>query len=141
MRTLSRFLLVASLVGLAGCGDGGPKLGQVEGTVRLNGKPVAGLRVDYNPDVERSGQASPGLSSHAHTGEDGRYSLTYDDRSRPRPGAVVGKHVVVVSDPEAEDQTRKVQTSRIPLMYSRVTETPLRHEVKSGAQTIDIDLR
>lgn len=132
--------LMTALLFTPGCGGSGPELGPVDGTVRVNGKPVSGLRVYFNPDVEERGQPSPGRSSYGVTDEQGRFSLTYDDPDAPRPGAVVGTHVVVVNDPDAEDQTKRVQVSRVPMKYTRITETPLRKTVASGAQTIDLDL-
>lgn len=139
MRTRTWRAAPALLVALAGCG-GGPALGEVSGTVRVKGKPTPGLRVYFNPDVTEPGQSNPGASSHAVTDADGRYALTYADPKDPRSGAVIGSHVVVVNDPDAEDQSKRVQVSRVALRYSRVTETPLRRDVKAGTQTIDLDL-
>ena len=132
--------LFALLIAAVGCGDSGTQLAEVDGTVRMNGKPMAGLLVYFNPEVEEKGLKSPGRSSYAITDDEGRYSLTYDDPEKPRPGAVLGKHIVVISDPRLEDRSIKAK-ARIPMKYSRLIETPERKEVQPGKQTLDIELK
>src|SRR5690348_11061114 len=75
-------------VGAVGCSSG-PKLAEVNGTVRLNGKPLADIMVEFNPD------AATGARSTGATDENGRYTLICDDQ---RPGAIVGPHRVVLHD-------------------------------------------
>ena len=41
---------LALLVG--GCGDGGPPMGKVSGTVTLDGQPLAGAEVEFAPQAE-----------------------------------------------------------------------------------------
>src|SRR5262245_49712049 len=128
----------------AGCG--GPRMADVQGTVRLNGQPLPDVEVYFIPDGE-SGTRGP--RSAAVTNAEGRYRLESGD---PNPGAVVGHHRVVLVDHrslppvpdervDAQPGVRRVpQSSRIPPEYTAATTTPLRREVASGPQTIDLDL-
>ena len=36
----------------AGCGRGGPELGRVTGTVTLDGTPLAGARIEFQPQAQ-----------------------------------------------------------------------------------------
>src|SRR5438128_12131871 len=85
--TAPLFLLFAAGSAL-GC-SGGPRPAEVTGTVRLNGKPLANVMVEFNPD------APTGVRSTGTTDEHGRYELVCDDQ---QPGALVGPHRVVLHD-------------------------------------------
>jgi hypothetical protein len=121
----------------AGCGSG-PTLGEVEGTVKLNNKALPGVVVQFLPDPEKD---TRGPESSATTDENGHYTLTC---ANSRPGAVVGWHRVIVIDPDeerpAQGQSRKKEP-RVIQVYTSPASTPLRHEVKPGGQTINLDLK
>ncbi len=114
-----------------GCGAGDYDLAPVSGTVTLDGKPVAGARVIFEP--QRSGQEalSAGPGSDGITDDDGRYSLrTTADGQR---GAVVGNHSVTISTFHAEadrsrDSSRVIRKEEIPSRFfepgSLVYEVP-----------------
>jgi hypothetical protein len=120
----------------AGCGPSQP-LGDVEGTVRLNGKPLANVVVSFLPDPEKN---TKGPRSGGVTDVQGRYRLQCDNQ---KSGAVVGWHRVVLEDPET-DRPRQGQpvkkASRVAARYTTAGQTPLRKEVKTGSQTIDLEL-
>jgi len=83
------------LLVLSGCSRG-PNLVEVEGALKLRGKPLAGVMVCFVPDAEAG---TPGPRSTGWTDEKGHYRLTCD---KPyQPGAVEDKHRVLVLDPEA----------------------------------------
>src|SRR5688572_29811168 len=74
---------------ISGCGSGGsdaPELGAVSGTVTLNGQPLAGATVTFQPE---QGRASSGV-----TDASGRYQLQY---TADTSGAKVGKHAVTIT--------------------------------------------
>jgi hypothetical protein len=142
-RMLASVWLVG-IVGLAGC-SGGPKLGEVTGTLRLNGKPLADVMIEFNPD------SATGVRSTGTTDENGRYTLLCDDS---RPGAMVGRHRVVLHDlaiyggqflgRKLEQAGTKggptLKPSRIPSKYESTAHTPLQKEVKAEPQTIDLEV-
>jgi hypothetical protein len=85
------FIVSAALMALRvmGCGSQEYVLAPVSGVVKVDGKPVAGLRVAFEP-VATEKNSAPGPESIAITNADGEFVLkTFDER--PRTGAVVGK--------------------------------------------------
>ena len=103
-----------------GCGSSQYELVPVSGVVTLDGEPVTGARVIFEP--RRSGEAAlnAGPGSDGETDDAGRYSLlTTADGKR---GAVVGQHVVMISTFQAEadrsrDTSRVVRPEEIPARY------------------------
>lgn len=125
-----RFLLVLSfLVGLAGCSKPDhPQVGRVSGVVTLDGKPLAGATVMFQP---LEGRASIGTTDDA-----GRYSLTYLDGV---PGAKVGPHKVIIrTEVPGEDGQPPIVKEKLPKRYHDQTE--LTAEVKPGTNTFDFPL-
>lgn len=120
---------------VAGCGgvSDQPDLGQVTGTVTLDGAGLADAEIRFSPD-------SGGASSSAVADESGRYELTY---LRDIMGAKVGKHTVKVSTyvPADTDDDGKVSggtPEKLPARYNVNSE--LSFEVEAGANTIDLEL-
>src|ERR1700743_2187426 len=85
---IMRRLLIIGLACLTifGCG-GGPPMGQVTGVVTLDGQPVVGAQVTFNP--RQGGWESSGI-----TDQSGRYVLNY---VHGKSGAVVGTHQVCIT--------------------------------------------
>ena len=122
-------ILSTSLLLLSGCMGGSsdkfqPSLGQVKGTIKLNGQPLPNALVDFIP-------ASAGRMSSGTTDTSGVYTLSYDASNA---GAAVGEHVVRIStkvgavgDPE-----------KVPARYNSTSE--LKATVKAGDNTIDFNL-
>jgi hypothetical protein len=79
--------LLAALGG--GCGESGPALVPVTGTVTLNGKPLEGATVSFMPDPSNKG----GIPGEDLTGPQGNYKAITLGRS----GLVPGKYKVTVS--------------------------------------------
>lgn len=135
--TLSTVLFVLCLVllPLAGCGGGGPELGEVTGTVTLDGRPLANAKVEFQP--------GPGGSpSEGTTDENGRYELVY---GVGKLGAMVGGHEVRITTyrmEAADDEGLKPAIEYpevLPPQYHE--ESELRAEVKPGSQAIDWPLK
>jgi hypothetical protein len=116
-----------------GCGGGdGPELATVKGTITLDGKPLAGAEVSFQPE---SAAGSPALGE---TDQQGRYEMRH---SRSRKGAQVGLHKVRITTAiERENDRGKIirARERVPAKYNVKTE--LVREVKSGSNTIDFEL-
>lgn len=130
--TLALTLLLTSL---SGCGSGGdqPELGKVEGTITLDGHPLADAIVYFSPEG--------GRTSFGQTDADGYYSLEYTHHAK---GAKVGRHSVRVStavDAEVDDDGRVLKPGfpeKVPPRYNEQSE--LAAEVKSGKNEIDFPL-
>jgi hypothetical protein len=124
---------------LAGCGTKA-EYAEVDGTVTLGAKPLAGVEVLFFPDSEGAEQLPYATGK---TDDTGRYTLTLQSG---KPGALVGKNRVVVHwprPPRNDDQPPPPPPGpEIPIKYTVATETPLIVEVKPGGrQTIDLPLK
>jgi hypothetical protein len=123
-----------------GCGKKLPEMGQVTGSVRVKGRPQPNLLVRFLPDPEK-GNSSP-INASGKTDAQGKYSLQHVYQDEAAPGAPVGWHRVMIEDtsrvPTPQGQTPPPPL--IPLEYGSPASTPLRMEVKSGTQTIDLDV-
>ncbi len=129
----------ASLV-VCGCSRSVP-LGQVEGTVRLDGQPIGQVMVVFVPEDKNLPQ------SMGVTDDLGRFKLRCNNG---RAGAAVGQNRVTLVDAataavpkgreEAPPDPSQIPPSRIPTVYNRATQTPLRQTVAAGSQTMTIDI-
>lgn len=107
----------------SGCGHGDrPPLGTVHGIVTLDGQPLAGAGLVFQP-------TEAGRASAATTDENGQYDLVYIRKDK---GAKVGFHLARVS------AVRSDKSSLLPPRYN--TQSILRVEVKPGDNTIDFPL-
>lgn len=112
-----RAFLLALVAGAAlllpGCG--GPKMAPVEGRVMWKGKPIKEASVTFNPVPKDDKDREPGKPATGFTDEDGRFVLsTY----RPRDGALVGPHDVVI----ALDETNPAKAKRTTKLTKEVTD-------------------
>ncbi len=124
-RDCCRTLLAAVLSLVAGCSwQDRPRLGTVEGTVLLDGAPLAGAAVQFTPD-------GPGRTSLGFTDAAGRYQLRY---LRDIAGANVGRHTVRIATATEENGGREVLPARYHLA------TVLEAAVHAGANRIDFAL-
>jgi len=124
-----------------GCREKGPEFVPVRGVVRLNGAPERGLVVRFVPDPQKGS----GLSAFAtgKTDEQGNYTARYEFHGKEGAGAPVGWAKVTVFDSKLglTPQGQESKPSPIPYAYSSVSTTPLSVEVKSGDNTIDLDVK
>ena len=114
-----------AIVLAVGCGQDGPKLVPVEGTVTLNGAPVAGALVGFQPDDP---MASP---SYGETDENGHYVLKF---TLQREGAMLGTHTVSIST--ENENSRKPET--LPPEYNQNSQ--LKREVKDEENVFDFPI-
>lgn len=119
--------LAAVVLGLvAGCSrPARPPLGEVTGTVTLDGRPLADAVVAFTPD-------GPGRTSLGTTDAAGRYRLNY---LRDIAGANPGRHVVRITTASEDDGRREI----LPANYHRRSE--LEAVVEPGDNTIDFVLK
>jgi hypothetical protein len=121
--------------------DKGPDFAPVQGVVRLNGKPEAGLLVRLSPFAEK-GNTVPAFAT-GKTDEQGKYTLSYEYKREAGSGAPVGWHRVTLVDSKVgfTPQGQLPKPSSVPFPYSNVTTTPLVIEVKPGENSIDLDVK
>jgi hypothetical protein len=115
---------------LAGCGgvSDAPETGDVSGYVKLDGQPVSGATVIFQP--------TEGRPSNGRTDDEGYYELTY---SRSQSGAKLGSHQVrITTFIEADDEGTPGVEEKIPVKYNAKTE--LTKEVEAGDNEINFDL-
>ncbi|MCA9047644.1 MAG: carboxypeptidase regulatory-like domain-containing protein [Planctomycetaceae bacterium] len=124
--------LILSVI-LFGCGSSGPEIASVEGTVTLDGQPLANASVVFVPEGGRPAGAS--------TDAQGKYVLNF---SEDRQGAIPGKNVVRISTARGEttdDNGQMVPGSpeTIPAKYN--AQTTLEFNVEPGkVNTADFTL-
>ncbi|MCC9604684.1 carboxypeptidase-like regulatory domain-containing protein [Blastopirellula sp. JC732] len=128
---LALAIMTAAFVG---CGNDLPPVGEVYGTVKLNGEPVEGCQVMFEP-------IAGGRSSSAMTDADGRYTLRYNGDA---DGALLGKHkvrLITARGTRRDDNGRIVDPGvkeKLPKEYN--SETTQVVEVTSGDNPIDFEV-
>jgi hypothetical protein len=125
-------VLLCPIITLAasGCSQGDlPELGEVSGTVTMDGQPLSGVWVGFAP--------TEGRSSMALTDAQGHYELIYLDGA---PGAKIGTHKVAITTPQEDEFGGQVKNwkERVPAAYN--SKTILTADVKAGSNTIDFPL-
>jgi len=107
-----------------------PDLGEVRGTVTLDGKPLARAMVQFHPESGMEAGSRAG-SSAATTNSEGKYRLVYVGDVY---GAAIGKHRVTIQAPNLSRERR------LPRKYTSVRRTVLLNEVEAGTNEINLDL-
>ena len=124
-------MLCVAILGLAGCGGSdGFQLAPVSGTITLDGQPLAGATVSFQP---AGGGATVGPGSGAVTDASGKYELKTAE-AKPRSGAAVGAHVVRITGVQeqrdaGDDTQRPMAKDPVPPKYR---DPGLTFEVPSG---------
>jgi hypothetical protein len=138
-RFRSAVFLPIAMIAFTSFGCGGMQVAEVEGTVKVDGKGVDLIQVEFWP-------TSDGLRSIGVTDAEGRFTLTADDG---RKGATLGSHKVVLRDVgimgdkflgragETVDMT-KGKKSRISEAYGESSKTTIVKTVAAGKNTFDI---
>jgi len=132
-----------------GCGsDGGLRVEFVEGTVTLDGEPVAEASVTFVPTMDGQGtETAMGM-----TNERGVYRLS-SMNGRPLAGAVAGEYKVLVSRITAESLTEGQeygaamgytvpyrQTHHLPAIYRDPLNPQFTVTVNRGRNRLDFEL-
>lgn len=107
----------------------------VEGTIKMDGTPLVGVRVEFVPE---DGKA-PG--STGITDENGHYVLRTGDG---REGALVGKSYVTLFSERADERSKKAGSPRpVPQQYSLTTSgNPLGAvDVSESKKIYDFDIQ
>lgn len=134
-------LAVGLAMAVGGCAPSPPTIVPVEGTVVLDGAPLAFAYVEFVPDLKNFGAE---YNSSAVTDENGRFVLVC--AMNQQSGAAVATHKVMVTEhiPDdmrgmsAQDQAKlaayqaKLKNRPIPDLYGTLTRTPLTVEVTAA---------
>ena len=137
----TRFLFVLLLATALGCG-GGRKVAPVSGKVTMNGQPLVGAMISFQPDVD-SYEDAPG--STGKTNDKGEYALM---TSTGESGARVGKHKVLINLWSTKPGGKDAPTERggppledkVPRRYNDATELTFTVP-SSGSSKADFDLK
>ncbi|WP_437187570.1 Ig-like domain-containing protein [Planctomicrobium sp. SH668] len=130
---------IAVLLLGVGCGGDGVELGNVEGTLTVDGKPVPGATVVFNP--QDSEVRSP---SYGTTDANGHYKLAFNLH---KEGAIPAKHFVQIElERLTKSELREYKENgmtppeffEIPKKYRK--PDALEYVVKRGSNVIDITL-
>jgi len=140
LRPIATIVAIAVMLAVAGCSSrpaDEPPLGRVRGKVTMDGQPLAGVDIFFNPDK--------GRGSMATTDAEGRYDLCYINRTM---GAKVGPHKVRIqpTDTPAEERSAAGTSAgtavspppKIPAKYNQ--RSTLTADVKPASNTIDFAL-
>lgn len=138
-------LSVCVFVSLSGCGGGVddmPDIGQVSGTITVNGQPGANLMVTFQPEK--------GRPSYGTTDETGVYELTYNGDTK---GAKLGSNLVTISSAAGDEEdygdggSGKEESlddaDEIPAKYNTLASenAEMTVEVKSGSNEFNWDVK
>jgi hypothetical protein len=108
--------LLVSLA-LGGCGGHDYPIAPVEGTITLDGEPLADAQVGFEP-VRKEKQTTAGFGSYGQTDAQGHYRL---ESVHGDDGAVVGEHRVSISTMRFEEgpngEIKVVAPERVPERY------------------------
>lgn len=123
---------VATLTGMVGCGDSGPLLYPVSGTVRFDGKPLPQVGISFFADSAKGNNS--GHIAAAAADAEGRFTLSTVGEA----GAPPGWYKVVVSP----YTPGPVEVPKPPynVKYLTVDSTDLSIEVKADAPVGAYDL-
>ncbi|WDI41375.1 carboxypeptidase regulatory-like domain-containing protein [Bremerella sp. P1] len=124
--TASTLALLTILTCLVGCSGG--SMAPVQGVVTLDGKPISGLEVNFEP----TGDTTDRTTATGYTQPDGSYSLVYPGY---KTGAPLGDYIVRIAGGESLDDGTVV---RVPSQYNKQSE--LKATVTSGENKFDFDL-
>lgn len=134
-----RLGLVFGVAWLGGCSRTPYAVAPVTGVVTLDGQPLGGGVVSFQPVASRGSVAGPGSTGRIDV--DGRYRLTTVDGAS---GAVVGQHVVRIysrspeSAPVRDSDSEATPKERVPLRFNYGSE--LRFAVPASGSN-DADFR
>ncbi len=106
-------LLACMAATAAGCSGDSSEVAKVSGRVTLDGRPVEGAKVIFQPRGPTRTPGDVGSGSYATTDAEGRYTLKQIDPDRH--GAVIGTHCVTIttardSDPDSDTPALTVET-------------------------------
>ncbi len=129
IRRLVRLATAAAVLSVASCGESGPALHPVRGTVLFQDQPADGATVVFQP---AGGPADAPMPSGA-VGPDGTFTLFTHPGGA---GAPAGDYLVLVTWLPANAREQANPKNKLPPKYSGL-DSPLKATVKPGNNTLD----
>lgn len=108
-KDISILLLAACCTG---CEPPSAAVVPVSGTVTLDGYPLADATLTFQPITDKGSAGQPAIGSYGKTDQQGRYTLRLIEPDEP--GALVGKHTVVVTTAISADPMSDVHKLKQP---------------------------
>lgn len=145
---LKRLCVLIALCAVVGCGKSAPPA-TVAGCLKMNNQPLPHCLVKFVPE---SGKDAPKECACGATDDEGRYELRFLDQ---KVGVAAGKYVIILDDldmlqpidrgnaeaePPPTAKRPPASKPRFNESYFSAAHSPLRCEVKTGSQVIDIEL-
>lgn len=128
-------VVLLGVVAMTAVGCGGDKyenLGEVSGTITLDGEPLKHAVITFQPQG--------GRPAYGKTVEDGKYTMMY---TGSQSGATVGMNTITITNggEKRDEETGKIwfQKEEVPAKYNSKTE--LKFDVQPGSQTHDFELK
>ncbi|MFN7891962.1 MAG: hypothetical protein ACK5OC_16840 [Pirellula sp.] len=120
-RSFCCWLLIAAPI-MLGCGESGPKLYEVAGTVTFKGQPVPAGTVMFTPNQSKGGKGPSGLASI----KQGRYDTSSSDGS----GVLGGPYIVQIIG--LDGKPAEMSPEGIPLFpdYTEAIDLPQQNSTK-----------
>ncbi|MFN0195324.1 MAG: hypothetical protein ACKVT0_01155 [Planctomycetaceae bacterium] len=138
-RRIASLILVGCVISLCGCGESGPTIVPVSGSVSYKGSPLTNGIVRFNPVDPKTGRPAEG-----NIGSDGKFTLSTIKSS---DGAIAGEYnVTVISykvDSNVPEKDRGLQIggeSAIPEKYSDPLKSGLKEKIEAGNPRNDVKL-
>lgn len=132
-------LLFTMLILSNGCGGSGPEMARVKGQVLLNGEPVPGGKVMFNPVAIGDTTEAKGRPAMGSVDSNGGFTLTTYESG---DGAVVGMHQVDYLSPDNEDLEEDGDAKIAQWFKNKKIFVPadLKFEIVSGSNEIKLEL-
>lgn len=122
------FLVLVAAVAITGCSGDSFSTANVTGTVTVDGTPVAGIMLEFEP--ERMGKKIL-PTAYGMTDAAGHYEVSRVGGPGGKPGAVVGRNTVRLSTPEGS-------SSKVHPYYA--DQGAFQREVADGENVFDFEI-
>ncbi len=126
------FLLLMIAFFVAGCGNSGPTLYSVKGTVKHKGKPIEHLMIVFTPDDQATKAPSTGM-----TDKNGRFEMkvNYDN-----PGVFPGPHSITAMDPLAAVGSKTSTVPEYLAVVAKYGNSPIKMTIEKNESNLELNL-
>jgi hypothetical protein len=131
-------LAAAAIVLFCGCAKGPPPVVAVSGVLLLDGKPLPQAKIEFVPDLAGHGAET---TSSAFTDDQGRFTLA--NSFTQQPGAMVGKHRVLVSELPTPKEYRSLDgavRAKYAQQLAKLANRPIPKECSAFATALVVEV-